>query len=292
MSATASAQSASFDYSPAPPLTGQTVTFTSTSDPGVVTWDFDGDDICTEPGNVVTHTFPTAGSYPVTLCLNGGTSRAVQTIIVLNRPPVALFTVVPGTPVAGEQVTFTSVSTDADGPIVAYQWDLDGDGVFDDGTQETALHMWRRAGSYPVALRVVDRDGATDVVQAVVLVAKKPVGVFSRAPLVRIVGQPTATGARLNLVTVSSPKGAHVGVRCKGHGCPYKRKRFTSKGKRVNLRKLAGTYRAGAVIEVRVTKSNTIGKFTRIRIRAGKNPARIDCSIQPGKPNKPTGCQS
>jgi hypothetical protein len=138
----------------------------------------------------------------------------------------------------------------------------------------------------------VDREGAASVAKQSVLVAKKPVGVFRRAPLVRIVGQPTATGARLDLVTVSSPKGAHVGVRCKGHGCPYKRKRFTSKGKRVNLRKLAGTYRAGAVIEVRVTKSNTVGKFTRIRIRAGRNPGRIDCSINPGKPNKPVGCRS
>jgi PKD repeat protein len=187
---------------------------------------------------------------------------------------------------------FRSVSTDSDGPIVAWQWDLDGDGVFDDGAQDTALYTWHRAGSYPVALRVVDRDGAADVVQATVVVVKPEPGVFRRTPLVRIVGQPTATGARLDLVTVSSPKGAHVGVRCKGHGCPYKHKRFTSKGKRVNLRKLAGTYRAGAVIEVRVTKSNTIGKFTRIRIRAGQNPGRIDCAIRPGKPNKPVGCQS
>jgi PKD repeat protein len=274
------------------PFTGQTVTLTSTSGPGIVTWDLDGDDICTVTGNVITHVFATSGNYPVTICLNGGASTQKQTITVLNRPPTALFTVVPAAPVTGELVTFTSVSTDGDGPIVSYQWDLDGDGVFDDGTQETAQHVWRRAGTYPVALRVVDRDGAADVVQTTVVVAKPEPGVFSRAPLVRIVGQPTATGARLNLVTVSSPKGAHVGVRCKGHGCPYKRKRFTSKGKRVNLRKLAGTYKAGAVIEVRVTKSNTVGKFTRIRIRAGRNPARIDCSIQPGKPNKPVGCQS
>jgi PKD repeat protein len=250
----------------------------------------DADTVCDDAsGSPVTSVFPTAGSYRVKICLSDG-SDASQLVTVRNRPPVALFNIVPAAPVTGEQVTFTSVSTDGDGPIVAYGWDFDGDGIFDDGTQETAVHVWDRAGTYPVALRVVDRDGAADVVQTTVTVVKPEPGVFRTTPLVRIVGQPTATGARLSLVTVSSPRGAHVGVRCKGKGCPYKRKRFTSKGKRVNLLKLAGTYRAGAVIEVRVTKSNTIGKFTRIRIRAGQNPARLDCSLRPGKPNKPYGC--
>jgi hypothetical protein len=120
-----------------------------------------------------------------------------------------------------------------------------------------------------------------------VVVAPRPPGVFNPAPLVRVVGVPAATGAHLNLLAVSAPKGAHVGVRCKGGNCPYKHKRFTSKGKRVILRKLSRTYAAGTVIEVRVTKSETIGKFTRLRIRAGQNPARLDRCLRPGKPNKP-----
>ena len=76
-------------------------------------------------------------------------------------------------------------------------------------------------------------------------------------------------------------------MRCKGGNCPYKHKRFTSKGKRVILRKLARTYREGTIIEVRITKSETIGKLTRLRIRAGDNPARLDRCLRPGKPNKP-----
>ena len=108
----------------------------------------------------------------------------------------------------------------------------------------------------------------------------------------RVVGQATSTGARLDLLSVTSPKGAHVGVRCKGGNCPYKHKRFTSKGKRVILRKLARTYRAGTVIEVRVTKSETIGKLTRLRIRAGQNPARLDRCLRPGHPNKPITCRT
>jgi hypothetical protein len=105
-----------------------------------------------------------------------------------------------------------------------------------------------------------------------------------------VVGVPTASGAHINFLAVSAPKGAHVGVRCKGGNCPYKHKRFTSKGKRVILRKLGRTYAAGTIIEVRVTKSETIGKLTRLRIRAGKNPARLDRCLNPGKPNKPIHC--
>jgi hypothetical protein len=91
-------------------------------------------------------------------------------------------------------------------------------------------------------------------------------------------------------MTVTAPAGAHVGVRCKGGNCPFKHKRFTSKGKRVTLRKLSRNFGAGTVIEVRVTKPETIGKFTRVRIRAGRRPARLDRCLRPGRPNKLIDC--
>lgn len=194
----------------------------------------------------------------------------MQDITVRNRPPVASFTLVPADPVAREPVVFTSTAVDPDGPIVAQAWDLDGDGAFDDVTGETALYFWRRAGTYPVALRVTDRDGAAVVAQASVVVARRPAGLLTPAPLVRVVGHPTANGARLHLLTVTAPEGAHVGVRCKGGNCPYKRKRFTAKGERVTLRALRRNFAAGNVIEIRVTKPETIGRYIRLRIRAGK----------------------
>jgi hypothetical protein len=272
-------------------LTGDAVTFTSTSTPGIVTWDLDADGACDDAtGSPITQVFPTAGSYRIKICLDDG-SDASRLIVVGNRPPVPAFDYAPKPPVARELVTLTSTASDPDGPIGLQEWDLDGDGVFDDATGETALSFWRRAGTYPVSLRVTDRDGATVIATQPVVVDPRPLGVLSPTPLVRIVGVPTATGAHLDLVSVTAPKGAHVGVRCKGSGnCPYKRKRFTSKGKRVLLRKLARTYREGTVIEVRVTKSETIGKLTRLRIRAGDRPARLDRCLRPGRPNKPFSC--
>jgi hypothetical protein len=91
---------------------------------------------------------------------------------------------------------------------------------------------------------------------------------------------------------VTAPKGAHVGVRCKGGACPYKRRRVVAKGRRIVLRALQRSFAAGTVIEIRVVKSETIGKYTRLRIRAGRSPARVDRCLRPGKPNKPVRCSS
>jgi PKD repeat protein len=276
-----------FSYAPAEPLTGEVVTFTAQVG-GSITWDLDGDDACDDAsGTVATNSFPSAGSHTVKMCVNIDQLEEKTTVTVLNRPPVAAFALVPAAPVTRQPVTFTSTAVDPDGPIVAQEWDLDGDGAFDDAVGETALYFWVRAGTYPVALRVTDRDGAAAVAQTSVVVAKRPPGVFATPPVVRFAGSPTATGAHLDVLSVIAPKGANVGVRCKGGNCPYKHKRFTSKGKRVTLSKLARTYQAGTVIEVRVTKSETIGKFTRLRIRAGQRPARLDRCLRPGKPNKP-----
>lgn len=241
----------------------------------------------------MTTTFPLARAYTVELCATDSlnlTARNSQPILVRNQPPVASFEFDPKAPVARDLITLTSTSRDADGPLIAQQWDLDGDGVYDDGTGETAVFTPPRAGAYNVALRVTDRNGAASVAARPILVGPRPPRTFGSAPRIRYVGVPTATGARLELLTVTAPKGAHVGIRCKGRACPYKHKRFTSKGNRVNLRKLGRSFPAGTVIEVRVTKQETIGTFTRIRIRAGQRPARLDRCLDPGKPNKLVSC--
>jgi hypothetical protein len=280
-----------FSYTPEAPFTGDLITFTSQAGGGSISWDLDGDGSCDDAsGDTTTHVFVTPGAHAVRICVNVDAIVSRRDVIVGNRPPIPAFDYAPKPPVARELVTLTSTASDPDGPIVAWEWDLNGDGVFDDGTQPTALSFWRRAGTYPVSLRVTDRDGATAVAQLPVVIEPRPLGVLSPTPLVRIVGVPTANGAQVNLLTVTAPKGTHVGVRCKGANCPYEHKRFTSKGKRVILRKLARTYREGTVIEVRITKSETIGKLTRLRIRAGDNPARLDRCLRPGKPNKPFSC--
>src|SRR4051794_17563877 len=48
-------------------------------------------------------------------------------------PPTASFEYAPAAAVSGQDITFTSTSTDPDGPLASEDWDLDNDGEYDDG---------------------------------------------------------------------------------------------------------------------------------------------------------------
>ena len=79
------------------------------------------------------------------------------------------------------------------------------------------------------------------------------------------------------------PRRAKVSVRCKGRGCPFRRIRGTiGKRKRLRFRRAQRTFRAGQVLEIRVTGGNRIGKFTRITFRRGRAPRRVDSCLTPG----------
>ncbi len=81
----------------------------------------------------------------------------------LNQPPVAAFTTAPNKPHINEPVTFdASASKDPDGKVVSYEWDFNGDGVFDQKTQDPVVtHSYAVSGAKTVTLRVTDNDGAT-----------------------------------------------------------------------------------------------------------------------------------
>ena len=63
----------------------------------------------------------------------------------------------------GSSVTVdASASTDSDGTIVDYAWDLDGDGQYDDASGPTANFTTTASGSYIVGLQVTDNRGGID----------------------------------------------------------------------------------------------------------------------------------
>ncbi len=171
------APSASFTFSPATPQTLEAVTFTSTST-GVVApqrWDLDGDTACDDAtGSVVQRAFPVAAAYSVKLCVTDGVDEATATrrVTVLNRPPVASFAYAPPMPMTGDPVGFASTANDPDGPIVSEQWDLDGDGAFDDSGGTIATVTFSTPGPHIVRLVVTDRDGAVGVATAMITVTR------------------------------------------------------------------------------------------------------------------------
>ena len=83
--------------------------------------------------------------------------------VVTNKRPVASFSA-PSTAQVGQSVNFdASASSDAEGPIAKYEWDLDGDGTYetDTGTTPTVSHTYTSNGSIQVGLRVTDSSGST-----------------------------------------------------------------------------------------------------------------------------------
>lgn len=76
---------------------------------------------------------------------------------VMNQAPTASFAVPTGC-VAGQPCTFTDTSTDTDGSVVGWSWDL-GNGTT--STQQHASATYASEGSYTVTLTVVDDSGAS-----------------------------------------------------------------------------------------------------------------------------------
>ncbi|MCB1217747.1 hypothetical protein KDL44_10155 [bacterium] len=81
----------------------------------------------------------------------------------LNIPPVATLSVDPPNGAAPLQVSLdASASTDPDGRIVSYEFDLDGDGKYDQTGIDPDATASFGSGSHTVRLRVTDDAGASD----------------------------------------------------------------------------------------------------------------------------------
>src|SRR4029079_6515936 len=82
---------------------------------------------------------------------------------VAENPPTAVITATPDTGTVKLKVALDgSGSSQPDpGDSITYSWDLDGDGVFGDGTRATARLVLTTPGDYVVSLRVTDKAGLT-----------------------------------------------------------------------------------------------------------------------------------
>lgn len=79
-----------------------------------------------------------------------------------NQPPTAVALASPASGAAPLAVAFDGrASSDPEGGALAYAWDLDGDGQFDDAAAGQAGYTYAQAGSYTARLRVTDSQGAS-----------------------------------------------------------------------------------------------------------------------------------
>jgi PKD repeat protein len=260
---------------------------------------------------------------------DGASRSSSEEVRVRNRAPTASFQHSPQQPTVGDEVVLTSTSTDPDGTVEEHRWDLDGDGAFDDATGPEARKTFTEERSYTVALQVEDDDGRKSAPAFTSLeVTRRPpppppggdpsggsqgspapqgttgptVGVaaprlLAPFPLVRIRGVTTARGVRLDLLSVRTIRGTRIVVRCRGGGCPWRvhvqRVSFRAPGLRsVRVPGFRRRHlRAGTVLEVFVTRSGMIGKYTRFKIRRMRPPMRTDGCTAPGAA-RPRKCPS
>ena len=297
--------SASFTVSDATPVVESEILFASdASDPDgdalSYAWDFDDDGTTDSTERNPIHQYSTAGPKHAVLRVTdacGATSAAATRDLDVQGPPVpnnqnpvADFSFASRSIRVGDPVNFVSSSYDPDGSLREQVWDLDGDGQFDDGRGKEVVYTYSSKGDKTVRLRVTDSAGVSAVHQAVVHVDPLPkakAGSLSPAPFLRFTGLVLSNGARVRVLSVRAPKGALVTVLCKGRGCPAKQRRKRAKGRAVRFKTYERFLRAGIRLDIYVRKANTIGAFTRYKIRAGKGPIRIDRCLPPGSKTKP-----
>ena len=301
---------ADFDWKPATVERGKPVTFTSrATDPedrelAEQSWDLDGDgDYDDAFGPSASTTFRSGGSHEVGLRVrdaHGGVGVVRLPVVLGNHPPVASFAVSPERPLAGETLELTSSSSDPDGSGVEQTWDLDGDGAYDDASGTTARLLVERPGTVAVGLRVVDDEGGVDLSRRDVEVLARGVEpqpveqepsarVLTPFPSVRVAGRLTARGALFRLVTVTAPRGARVAWSCRARRC--KAGRHIATGRAVRIPALQREFRAGTVIEFRITRRGFVGKYSRIQVRRKRAPARRDLCLPP-RGGRPSACDT
>jgi len=177
-------------YVTAAPTTGAApllVTFTGSGvdDDGEVasySWDFDGNGVYdwtqSEFYGTMNFTYQTPGLYNAKLRVEDDLgSWDVDTVAILvtdgaNNPPTADLQADGTTGNAPFMVNFdASASSDSDGSIVEYQWDWEGDGVYEGTSYSPAIsHTFNETGEYQTTVRVVDDDGAADTAEVSVTV--------------------------------------------------------------------------------------------------------------------------
>jgi PKD repeat protein len=156
-------------------------------EPGLINqinWDFDGDTLTDATGPRVTYRFldkgENDGRYMVTAEVfyrspQDGAELSFKTereVIIANESVTAVLS---ATPEEGElplKVVFDATeSRDPDGAIVNYEWDLDGDGIFEKRGDEVQVEKtFETVGTHTVKLRVIGVNNDYDVAEKVIMV--------------------------------------------------------------------------------------------------------------------------
>ena len=122
------------------------------------------------------HAFSQTGAFNYQCRIHPDRMRG--TITVADGRPTATFTMTPLAATTGERVDFDGMaSTDPDGIVMGWEWDLDGDGTFE-ASGARPNHTYATAGTVTVSLRVTDTSARTHTVTKQLTVTSPPATVL------------------------------------------------------------------------------------------------------------------
>ena len=134
-----------------------------------------------------------AGAAALAGLAGAGSAHAIPAFpFPINLPPVASFYAAPNPVAVGDNAVFNgSASRDVDGHIARYEWDLNGDGVFETRSTvfSTANRRYATPGTVTVKLRVTDNGGKTSTTSRVLTVHAKPVALLTADRAVPTAGE-------------------------------------------------------------------------------------------------------
>ena len=146
-------------------------------------WDFDGDgtyDLSSNTTGKAKHTYTLVGNYMPRLKVTdelGATAEDTTNVTMTARPNIPPIANAGDdqTVFSGQSVVFSGTGSDQDGQVVRYQWDFNGDGVWDYESPSSGSATWTydNPGTYESKLRVTDDLGAMAEDTAVVTVELK-----------------------------------------------------------------------------------------------------------------------
>lgn len=141
----------------------------SDSEDLLYTWDLDGDDIVDyDPEDVGTQVFTSFAQdriapYPIRLRVDDGKGQVEEfqsDVIVRNVAPEITFLTGDLSVLEDELFQFSASAFDPGiEDILAFDWDFNGDSLFDDFTGSSGEYSFAQSGTYPISLRVSDGDG-------------------------------------------------------------------------------------------------------------------------------------
>jgi len=182
----------SFTITPNPPNQGDPTVFKCEPCPASTTVDWDlsgGNSFEITNKSSVTVTFSTIATRTMRMRLtrNGEVTIVSKSVTVNGRPTVS-FDFAPSSPLAGQDVAFTSQASDPEKNPITRTWTF-GDGASGTGTAPT--HAYAAAGTYTVTVKATDSRGASSTATRQITVRPDPgpTASFTVSPTVPDVGE-------------------------------------------------------------------------------------------------------